>query len=82
MDQNQMNKPVMGDASKTCNCTHHKIGPWALILAGVVVILGALNVLNSTWVMILIGVLLIVKGGVKIGGRQCNCCNRDKIMKM
>lgn len=76
-----MNKP-MGDMSKTCNCVHHKIGPWMVILIGIVLILAAFDILTSMWVWLIVGVLLVVKGGTKLNASKCNCCNHDKMMKM
>jgi hypothetical protein len=76
-----MNKP-MGDMSKTCNCTHHKIVPWAIILIGFVIFVSAFNLLTSMAQMIVIGLSLVVIGGTKLSAHKCNCCNADKRMKM
>ena len=79
MDQNNMNKPMEG--GMTCKCPHHKMGPWMLILIGIVLLLGAFNILDGMVQMIIVGVALIVIGATKLGGANCKCCNHDK-MKM
>ena len=81
MDQNNMGSS-MGEG-KTCNCVHHKVVPWMIILIGIVVLLNAFSFmwLNSMMQMIIIGIALIVIGGTKLNGQNCKCCNHDK-MKM
>jgi hypothetical protein len=76
MDQTTTPKPVMGDMSKVCNCPHHKVVPILIILIGLNVILSALGVYDLKWMAIIVGALLIVIGGTKIGGSKCGCCSK------
>lgn len=74
MDMNQSGMPMSGD-KKICNCSHHKVIPWSIILIGVVLILNAIpGVLTPMWTGILVGVLLVIIGGTKLGSRKCKCC--------
>jgi len=59
-----------------CKCPHHSIKPWILIILGIVVLLGAFNVI--TWMVgtVAFGVLLIVLGFIKMKSRSCECCDR------
>ena len=80
MDQNNMGSS-MGDG-KVCKCVHHKVVPWMIILIGLVVLLGAFNILTGMWQMILVGLFLVVIGGTKLNSHKCGCCNHEKPMKM
>lgn len=71
MDQTQNGQVC---SKKSCNCFHHKVTPYALILIGLAVVLQTLNVLSSFSSMLVVGVLLIVIGVMKLGGRKCTCC--------
>jgi hypothetical protein len=59
---------------KVCNCPHHSVMPWAIILIGVVIILAALNIFSMTTSWIIVGVLVVIAGFVKLMGRKCKCC--------
>ena len=67
----------MGDKPNVCNCPHHKVVPWMIVLIGIDIILGAFGILiNGTWMWVIIGVLLVIIGGVKLSGRKCGCCKK------
>lgn len=71
MDQNT-NVEMSG---KVCKCSHHKVMPIALILIGLIVLLGNLGWLGAngaTIVGIVWPILLIIAAGTKLGG--CKCC--------
>jgi hypothetical protein len=71
MDQ-QMNS--MGDKPKVCNCPHHKVIPWMIILIGIDFILGSWVPFYAMWTWPVLGILLIIIGGVKLSSRKCGCC--------
>lgn len=66
-------KMVMG--GKVCYCPHHSVVSWCLIVMGVAVLLSAFNILTFMGLYVAVGILLIIIGIVKIGGRKCGCCN-------
>lgn len=65
----------MSGDKKVCNCPHHKVVPWAIILVGIDFILGGFGILNVMWMWIILGILLIIAGGTKLNSRKCGCCN-------
>ncbi len=70
----QMNNS-MDNKPKVCGCPHHKTKPIATILAGLTLVLVALNVLSFQVAVIVFGVLIIVVGLVKLMGSKCKCCS-------
>lgn len=59
---------------KTCNCPHHKVVPIAIVLIGLVVLLGTFQILSSMVVNTIWPILLIIIGGTKLKGKMCKCC--------
>ena len=57
---------------KVCKCTHHKVVPACITLIGLVILLGAMNVLTVGAVSIMWPLLLIIIGLTKMMG--CKCC--------
>ena len=78
MEQMNNDKPVMGDASKVCNCNHHKVVPICIMLIGLNVILATLGLYNKypMAASLVIGVLLIAIGGTQLGSKKCGCCDK------
>ena len=78
MEHMNMDKPVMGDKSKVCNCHHHKVVPICIMLIGLNVILATLGVYNKSPMIasLVIGALLIVIGGTRLASRKCGCSNK------
>lgn len=70
MDNQNMNH----EPGKTCNCPHHKMIPLLVVLAGVDLLLGALNVLSPMAVNVILPILIIVAGATKMSGGMCKCC--------
>ena len=58
---------------KVCNCPHHKVLPWVVVLIGLDFLLGGLGVLAWNFVDITWPILLIIAGGTKLVG--CKCCS-------
>ena len=65
-----------GDMSKVCNCPHHKVVPFAIMLIGLVLILEAFSIFTGMWPTVIIGAMLVVIGVVKLKGRNCKCCQK------
>ncbi len=65
-----------GDGKKVCNCPHHKVIPWAIIVIGLVILLTGFNILTYMAETVVIGALLIVIGGTKLNSRKCTCCDK------
>ncbi len=61
-----------------CSCPHHKMVPIFIILIGLVFLLGALGVLNDTFVAYAWPILIIVIGLQKLFGNACKCCDGHK----
>ena len=57
-----------------CKCTHHKVVPMCIALIGLVILLGGINVLTSSFVDFAWPTLLIVIGLTKLIGPGCKCC--------
>jgi len=57
---------------KVCNCAHHKIMPWCIILIGLSFLLLQLGILTAGAVSIIWPILLMVIGLEKLV--KCNCC--------
>ena len=72
MDTNQIGNTcaTCGD----CKCMHHKVVPCAIILIGVIFLLGACNVMTASAVAITWPILLIIIGGMKMMKGMCKCC--------
>jgi hypothetical protein len=66
----------MNQGAKVCNCAHHKVVPFSIILIGLVFLLGAFQVLSAMAVSVIWPILVIVIGVVKLKGRKCACCAR------
>ena len=64
----------MMNGGKTCSCGHHSWLGIAIVVAGIVFLLGALEVLSAATVSIIWPILVIVAGGVVVMGRKCKCC--------
>lgn len=67
----------MNQQGKTCNCPHHKVMPWGILLVGIAILLGALNILTSMAVQVAVAVILIIIGGFKLNGSKCGCCAKN-----
>jgi hypothetical protein len=63
-----------GGKKMTCNCVHHKIVPWCIVLIGLAALLGQLGWLSVMTVGVVWPVLLIVIGLVKVFSQKCGCC--------
>ncbi len=57
-----------------CNCGHHKVVPGAVMLIGLVFLLGTFNILTMWAVGVIWPVLLMVIGGMKMMSHKCKCC--------
>jgi len=64
----------MGGEGKVCNCPHHKVIPWLVILVGLDFLLGALSILTWWFVDVTWPILLIIGGGTMLGQSKCGCC--------
>ena len=80
---NMQNMPNMssmpgssGMKKNVCKCPHHKVTPILIILLGVLFLLGALNILTSSFVMIVWPIILIALGAQKLAEKtgMCKCC--------
>lgn len=60
----------------TCKCPHHKMGPLAVVIFGLVFLLGALNVLSAQVVGIVWPIIVILAGLFKMKEGSCKCCNK------
>jgi len=69
-----MEEEKMHGKGMVCNCPHHKVIPWLIILIGADFLLGAVNVLTWGFVNITWPILLIIGGVVKLV--RCNCCSK------
>ena len=71
MDQtgSDMNK------GKGCDCHHHKVGPIAVILIGLVVLLGGFGVFSFQAESIIAAILILVIGFTRLFEHKCGCCN-------
>lgn len=66
-----------GEMNKNmCKCPHHKVGPWAFIVIGLLVILQSFGLIGGVWPMLLVGILFAVIGVVKLSGNKCKCCSK------
>lgn len=61
-----------------CSCPHHKIGPLAIFLIGLVFLLQALGVISMELTNLLWPILLMVMGLMKMSGGMCACCGTKK----
>ncbi|MFA5946016.1 MAG: DUF5668 domain-containing protein [Patescibacteria group bacterium] len=61
-----------------CSCPHHKVVPLLVVLIGVALLLGQLNVLTASSVAIIWPIFLILIGVQKMFGSMCGC---DKMKK-
>ena len=61
-----------GENKMVCGCKHHKIVPICITLIGLVIFLGAINILTAGFVGIIWPVLLIIIGVMKM--MKCKCC--------
>lgn len=59
---------------KVCQCHHHKAAPIAIIIIGIVVLLGAFNFFDFRTESILLGILAIFIGFTRFFERKCDCC--------
>ena len=57
-----------------CGCPHHKMGPTALVIFGLVFLLGNLNILTASAVSMIWPIILIVAGLMKMKSGSCKCC--------
>ncbi len=62
------------NVSGTCGCKHHKIVPAAVIVFGIVFLLGYLSVLSWGAVNIIWPILVIIAGIMKLTKGKCKCC--------
>lgn len=60
---------------KKCCCPCHKMGGVLIALLGVVVLLGALDVLSSKTVWITSAILVIFIGLKQATSNMCKCCD-------
>ena len=67
-----MNQNMSG---KVCACPHHKMMPLAMIVAGLAVVGYAVNILTSMAVFLVLGIVLVVKGFMKLNTHKCKCCD-------
>jgi hypothetical protein len=67
MDQN-----TNSGSGMVCKCPHHKVMMIAVLLIGVVALVGNLGWLSPMVVGIVWPILLIIGAGSKLGG--CKCC--------
>jgi len=61
------------NSAHACKCNHHKWVPGAIILLGIVFLLGNLGVLTSGFVGLIWPVLVIALGVAKLQGGSCKC---------
>jgi len=61
---------------KPC-CLCQKMGGVFIVLIGVAILLGALDVLSEKTAMIGIGIVVILIGLKKICGGACKCCDKN-----
>jgi hypothetical protein len=67
-----MDNHEMKSEGKTCNCPHHRVMPWLIILFGLDFLLAALGVLTWGFVDITWPILVIIAGCTKF----CRCCGK------
>lgn len=63
--------------NKKCCCFCHKMPGVFIVLMGVAVLLGALDVISIKAAGIAVGVLLILYGLKKIFAGMCKCCDKS-----
>lgn len=62
---------------KKCGCGHHKVVPTLIVLIGLNLLLGSINVYgaNSAQITsIILAIALILIGGMKLMKGKCKCC--------
>lgn len=64
----------MSGDKKVCNCPHHKVIPWMIILAGIDFVIGGIWPGFGMWMWIILGILIIIAGATKLMSRKCGCC--------
>jgi hypothetical protein len=72
----QQNQQMPASDKKVCNCPHHKVGPWLIILIGVILLLGVLDILTYRGILAIVGILAIAIGITKLNGHKCGCCSK------
>ncbi len=65
---------MTGGSGMVCKCNHHKVVPMMVFLIGLVLLLGALNILSSNLVSILWPAFLTIAGFMKMMEGKCKCC--------
>jgi hypothetical protein len=65
----------MNAEGKTCNCAHHKVLPWLVILFGVLFLLENLGV---SWVLVswVWPILVVLAGCAMLMKKSCKCCDK------
>lgn len=58
----------------SCKCMHHKVVPAMISLIGLVLLLGALNIVAEGTVAVLWPIFLLVAGLTKLSKGACKCC--------
>ena len=65
-----------GCETKKCCCFCHKVAGLLIVLIGVAVLLGALEVISVKAAVITVAVLIILIGLKKITAGMCKCCDK------
>ncbi len=69
-----MNDMEMKEGMK-CNCTHHSVVPWIVILLGLTFLLQAMGRVSDQFVSYAWPILVIIAGLTKVMNRKmCKCC--------
>jgi len=63
--------------TKKCCCPCHKMPGLFIILIGVAILLGALDVINEKAEWISIAIIVILIGLKKMCGGMCKCCDKS-----
>ena len=63
--------------NKKCCCPCHVMGGVFIILIGVAILLGALDVISGKTEWITIAILVILIGLKKMCGSRCKCCDKS-----
>ena len=61
---------------KMCNCPHHKMMPFAVLIVGVLFLLQALGVAMGNLVNIVWPIVLILWALKKMSKGMCKCCDQ------
>ena len=62
------------EQQKVCNCPHHKVAPWMMIIVGLAFVVYALGTINFMTMGLIVGIGLFLVGFTKLTGHSCKCC--------